>query len=197
MLFGPQPVLTWTYTGRVGIGTTTPGALLSLGGGSSNTKLLMNDYGDQTGIGMGASGGEFRFHLSGGFGESFSFLPSPAGSAVFSIGSGGTVRMGPNTQLYVPGTTENVRIIRGRIAGNGSITTGVGFTVSKTGTGAYTVTFSTAFSGEPSVTATPQVGIARIATCTNVGASSSQFRTFDHLNNAIDQDFHFIAIGPR
>ena len=93
---------------------------------------------------------------------------------------------------------ENLRIIRGRIAGNGTITTGSGFTVSKTGTGAYTVTFTTAFASEPTITATPQVGLARIATCTNVGASSAQFRTFDSTTGAaVDQDFHFIAIGPR
>jgi hypothetical protein len=110
----------------------------------------------------------------------------------------GNIRLGSTGQFFAPGGVENLRILRGRISGGGGITTGSGFTVSKTGTGAYTVTFSTAFSGEPSITATPQVALARIATCTSVFAGSAQFRTFVATSGAaIDQDFHFIAIGPR
>jgi len=110
----------------------------------------------------------------------------------------GDIRLGPSGQFFALGGVENLRILRGRIAGNGTIITGSGFTVSKTGTGAYTVTFSTAFASEPTITATPQVALARIATCTSVFAGSAGFRTFDSAGGAaIDQDFHFIAIGPR
>jgi len=110
----------------------------------------------------------------------------------------GNIRLGSTGQLFAPGGVENLRILRGRINAAGGITTGTGFTVSKTGTGAYTVTFTTAFSGEPTITATPQVALARIATCTSVFAGSAQFRTFVATSGAaIDQDFHFIAIGPR
>jgi hypothetical protein len=148
---------------------------------------------------MGASSDQFRFFLNGpGFFPKFSFLNSANGTEVFSISDQGLVRIGPSAQYYVPATSENLRIVRGRIAGpTGGITTGTGFTVTRTGTGAYTVTFTPAFADEPTITATPQVGLARHATVTNVGSSSAQFRTWDNAGNAIDQDFHFIAIGPR
>jgi hypothetical protein len=100
--------------------------------------------------------------------------------------------------LLAPGGVENLRILRGRISGSGGISTGSGFSVAKTGTGAYTVTFTVGFTGEPTVTATTQVALPRIATCTLVGAASASFRTFESTTGAaIDQDFHFIAIGPR
>jgi hypothetical protein len=199
MEFGtPQPILTWTNANgaRVGIGTTTPGARLSLGSQSANSKLLLYDNGAGSGIGMGIQGSQFRFHLDGS-GE-FSFLSAPNGNEVFSINNSGTARIGPTAQYYVPATSENLRILRGRIAGpTGGITTGTGFTAIRTGVGAYTVTFSPPFTGEPTITATPQVGVARSATITLVNSSSAQFRTWDTAGNAIDQDFHFIAIGPR
>ncbi len=76
--------------------------------------------------------------------------------------------------------------------------TGTGYTVTKTGTGAYTITFTSPFSAEPTVTVSPQVGVARIATVTNVQAGSVQVRTFDSASgSAASQDFHFIAIGPQ
>ncbi len=110
----------------------------------------------------------------------------------------GDIKLGSTGQFFAPGGEENLRILRGRISGAGGITSGTGFTVSKTGTGAYTVTFSTAFSSQPTVTATPQVALSRLATCTSVLAGSAQFRTFTSTDGAaIDQDFHFIAVGPR
>lgn len=205
---GQQNVaLSWDSSQRVGIGTSTPGARLSLGSSTENTKLLLRDDGDGTGAGFGALGNQLRLHL-GSATERFSFLDAPNGNELMAVyGSGlgslrmdvrGDIRLGNSAQFYAPGAEERLRIIRGRISAAGTITTGTGFTVTKTGTGAYTVTFSTAFSAEPTVTATPQVGLARIATCTNVGASSAQFRTFDSAGGAaVDQDFHFIIIGPR
>ncbi len=196
------PILTWTNANeaRVGIGTTSPGARLSLGSGSANSKLLLRDDGNGAGIGLGNQSGQFRFHLSGNSFEfpEFSFFSGPNGTEVFSISDQGIVRMGPNTLYQVPGASENLRILRGRIAGNGNITTGTGFTASRTGTGAYTISFSPAFTGEPTVTATVLVTLGRSVTCGTVNSSSAQFRTWDVGGaSAIDQDFGFIAIGPR
>ena len=110
----------------------------------------------------------------------------------------GDIKLGSAGQFFAPGGEENLRIIRGRISGAGGITTGTGFTVSKTGTGAYTVSFNTAFATQPTITATPQVALSRLATVTSVGTTSAQFRTFTSTDGAaIDQDFHFIAVGPR
>jgi hypothetical protein len=52
----------------------------------------------------------------------------------------------------IPKTTENsIRIVRGSIAMTGTITGGSGFTVSKSGTGQFVVTFTSAFSVAPSI----------------------------------------------
>jgi alpha-tubulin suppressor-like RCC1 family protein len=210
---GQKVALYWDQLQRVGIGTATPSAQLSLGAQSAASKLLIYDSSGTT-AGLGFTNSQFRLHLPNNF-YSFSFLDAPIGNELVRItGSGsvgigtptpiakldvrGDVRLGNTGQFFAPGGVENLRIIRGRISGAGGITTGSGFTVSKTGTGAYTVNFTTSFASEPTITATPQVGLARIATCTNVGTSSAQFRTFDSASgSAIDQDFHFIAIGPR
>jgi alpha-tubulin suppressor-like RCC1 family protein len=210
---GQKVALYWDQSQRIGIGTVTPSAQLSLGGQFAASKLLIYDeFGSRAGLGF--SNSQFRLHLPDNF-NSFTFLSAPTGTELVRItGSGsvgigtpspiakldvrGDVRLGNSGQFFAPGGVENLRIIRGRISGAGGITTGSGFTVTKTGTGAYTVNFTTSFASEPTITATPQVGLARIATCTNVGASSAQFRTFDSASGtAIDQDFHFIAIGPR
>ena len=207
---GIHVALTWDLLSHVGINANpSPNATLTLGAPDSASSILFSD-----GTGLIASNG-FRFHLSGGSGR-FIFLDAPSGNELVTISSfngfvglgtanpntkldvRGHIKLGVNGEFFAPGGVENLRILRGRIAGNGTITTGQGFTVAKTGTGAYTVTFTASFASEPTITATPQVGLARVATCTNVGTGSAQFRTFDAAGGAaVDQDFHFIAIGPR
>jgi hypothetical protein len=211
--------LSWDNLGRVGIGTTTPSARLSLGSDSANTKLLLADHGGGTGIGLGVSGSQMRFHLAGGGGGGFSFLNSLAGTEIFTIqnvgssaqvGIGtagafpqarldvrGDIRLGSTGQYYAPGAQENLRIIRGVVRFDGVILAGQGFTVSKVATGGYVVTFTQPFSDMPAVTATVQFGLARIVTSSSVTASVANFGTFDANGTAVDQWFHFIAIGPR
>jgi hypothetical protein len=210
---GQQKVaLAWDAQQRVGIGTVTPGARLSLGPDEKDSKLLVFDDGIGNRAGLGFTNSQFRLHLPGS--GRFAFMTAPSGGEVMSISAGGNVGIGTNSpnrklvvngdigvssaNLLVPGGVENLRILRGRIAGSGIVSSGQGFTVSKTGTGAYTVTFSTPFSTEPSVTATPQIIGARIVTCTSVLLGSAGFRTFDSTTAAaVDQDFQFIVIGPR
>ena len=109
---------------------------------------------------------------------------------------------------------ENLRIIRGTVKSDGAILAGSGFTVSKVAgvTGLYQITFTTAFTGTPTVTAihtsraplTLEVYPAATATfpagaldllpsatgCT-IGAQFSATYT------ATNSGFQFIAIGPR
>jgi len=205
--------LAWDALQRVGIGTVTPGARLSLGDEQSGTKLLLYEgFGERAGLGF--SNSMFRLHLPNSA-YRFAFLSAPTGTELLTIAGGGNVgvgtnsplsklhvrgnvQLGSNGELFAPGGVENLRVLRGRIAGNGTITTGSGFTVSRTGTGAYTVTFTTAFSSDPTVTATAQVIGARLVTCTSVVPGSAGFRTFDSATaTAVDQDFQFIAVGPR
>ncbi|HZI32561.1 MAG TPA: hypothetical protein VFF11_09475, partial [Candidatus Binatia bacterium] len=141
---GQKAALVWDASQQVGIGTTTPQARLDLGNDSGNAKLLLYD-GSAGPIGFGVGNSQLRLFMNSTYGQ-FSFLDSSNGNQVVTINGNnyytklqvhGFVQLGSAGQLYAPAGEENLRIIRGRIAGNGTITTGQGFTVTKTGTGAY------------------------------------------------------------
>ncbi len=97
-----------------------------------------------------------------------------------------------------PGTGgERIKIIRGVISSAGAITAGAGFTAAKAATGKYTITFTTAFSAQPAVTASAidSGGINISALVGSVAASATiDFR--NATNAYTDTAFHFIAIGP-
>jgi hypothetical protein len=180
---------------------------------SSGASLLFGS----SGYGISSSNSQFRFHLAGS-GTRFAFLDSANGSEMLTIQpigfSGGNVGIGtpsPNARLDVRGEirfgssgqynpvsgSESIRIVRGVVHASGSILAGTGFTVTKGAAGFFTINFSPSFSDMPAVTVTPQSGVARIATCTSVSASGSGIWTRDAAGNAIDNQFNFIAIGPR
>lgn len=104
---------------------------------------------------------------------------------------------------FVNSTVENLKVIRGIIdtTGSGSIVEGSGFTISRTGTGQVTVTFSASFSDVPAIVLSPGEsagGIgAKLATSAPT-ASAFQMVVFATTTaGAVDSLFHFIAIGPR
>ncbi|MBI3853139.1 MAG: hypothetical protein HY298_23050 [Verrucomicrobia bacterium] len=211
---GSHVVLSWDASQRVGIGTVTPNARLSLGGDQAASKLLLYDsYGSEAGLGF--TGFQFRLHLPD-TSSRFAFLDAPNGNEVFTIQGGtfgnvgigtnspqsklhvrGDIRLGSSGQYFAPGGQENLRIIRGVVNAAGTILAGQGFTVTKGPTGFFTVTFSPAFSDMPAVTVTAQSGIDRMATCTSVSTSSTGIWTRDSAGTATDNQFNFIAIGPR
>ncbi|THU40040.1 hypothetical protein FAM09_09140 [Niastella caeni] len=97
-------------SGNVGIGTTTPGTLLSLGGSITNSKLAIweGEYNGQilrTGMGIGS--GQFRLFVAGS-NSRFSFLSDEAGTTeVMSIHGTGNVGIGitnPDSKLQVAGS---------------------------------------------------------------------------------------------
>jgi hypothetical protein len=208
---GETIALCWNSLQQVGIGTTTPQARLSLGNDYANSKLLLTDG---SLMGMGAQPNQFRLHLNSAA-DRFSFLSAPTGADLVTVQGNGSVGIGTNApasklqvrgdirlgsigQYLAPGGEENLRIIRGVISSTGTILAGSGFSASRTGTGAYTVTFSNSFTALPAVTATVQSGLSRLVTCTNVGNSSAQFRTYVSSTEALaDLQFHFIAVGSR
>jgi len=213
--------LAWDGSQHIGIGTVpSPVATLSLGyDNTALSKLLLYDAGTSDGqnsIGIGSQSSQMRFHL-GGSGGRYAFLSGlVSGTELFTIdgfsgfvGVGtnfpgsrlhvrGDVRLGTAGDLYAPGGVENLRILRGRVGGNGVIQVGTGFTVSHPSTGNYTITFTTAFSAEPAVTAGARTSGARLANCTTAAAGSAQILTMDASTaNPADQDFYFIIVGPR
>jgi hypothetical protein len=116
----------------------------------------------------------------------------------------GDVRLGSSGEYLAPGGQENLRIVRGIIAENGSILEGVGFSVSHPEAGRYIVTFSTPFADVPAITAnadrhpTAFNGVWCVLTDL-VTASSSELLTGNVFASPPWQDrtFQFIAIGPR
>jgi hypothetical protein len=106
----------------VGIGTTTPFACLSLGGGNANTKLAIwqgANTGEVMGLGVGPD--QFRLHLHNP-NNRFSFLNAPAGTEIMTIRGNGLVGIGttnPSVRLHLVGS---LRVDDGEIQSWGPIT---------------------------------------------------------------------------
>jgi hypothetical protein len=77
---------------NVGIGTTTPTALLSLGSTFGNSKLALWDNGSLR-SGLGIQAGQFRFHLSSPS-DRFSFLGAEAGTELMTLTGTGNLGIG-------------------------------------------------------------------------------------------------------
>ena len=120
-------------------------------------------------------------------------------------------KLGSNTTTSV----ENLRMIRGTVRSDGVIVSGAGFTVSKVvgQYGLYNITFTTAFTSNPSVTIEllmrgnykPYVCPAGLIVHPTFGVDnqypgSAGFTVAMYDNagtNAYDRGFQFIAVGPR
>jgi hypothetical protein len=115
----------------------------------------------------------------------------------------GDIKMGSNGQYFASGGTENLRIVRGIVRPDGTVfpgttTNGAGFSITKTGTGTYSITFSPAFADVPSLTITPYTsGSPVTADCTS--GNPFGFGTITTWIGAIKADnwWNFIAIGGR
>jgi len=92
--------------GNVGIGTNSPAARLSLGGGNANTKLAIWQGGTASEVmGLGVGAAQFRLHLNNAS-DRFSFLNAPNGTEVMTIRGDGNVGIGtssPQARLHVNG----------------------------------------------------------------------------------------------
>jgi hypothetical protein len=115
----------------------------------------------------------------------------------------GSIRLGGTGELMAPGGTENLRLLRGNIDGNGTIDAGSGFTCQRLNEGIYRITFSTPFSGVPTVTATavwPFLDPLRTAVIDSVSSSQVTIETvFQDVvgPGTTDSDWSFCVIGPR
>ena len=86
--------------GNVGIGTSSPAARLSLGGGDANTKLAIwqgNTASDVMGLGVGPA--QFRLHLHNSTNR-FSFLNAPNGSEILTIQGNGDILLAYDRGIY-------------------------------------------------------------------------------------------------
>jgi hypothetical protein len=132
---------------------------------------------------------QFLIHASGGVG-----IGTTAPDSKLDVR--GDIRMGSSGQYFATGGEENLKIVRGNIDDDGSISDGAGFTVTHPSTGKYFITFTVPFSGRPSAVASPRCGapgcqIATVSASTSVEVTTSVGTAIDDL------PFDFVAVGPR
>ena len=114
----------------------------------------------------------------------------------------GDVKLGSTGQLFAPGGQENLRFVRGAIGGGGTpaVLAGAGFTVARTAgapTGDYTITWTTPFTGNPTATVSPIAGVAAVtANVFSIGSNSMRVQIYVGASLS-DQNWNFIAVGPR
>lgn len=208
--------------GRVGVGTATPGAPIHIA--SSFAVLNLQDVGasvNQTGYvsfrnNIGTETAWVGFGTAGD--PDFSIVNArSSGDIVLNPFSGnvGIATATPTAKLEVRGEVrygslgqyrpiageEPLRTIRGAVSANGSIINGSGFTVTRSFTGTYVISFNTAFSGAPAVTATAEYSAnpgQAFAMTDGVATGSATIRVFGAADNFLqDVPFNFIAVGPR
>ena len=110
----------------------------------------------------------------------------------------GNIRLGTFGEYFVPGSAENLRVIRGKVSSTGVLLQGSGFTCTRTGTGTYQITFSPSFPTAPDVTVSAESSSSFFVAI--VGASLTtvcNVRIVNASNTAVDGTFHFIAAGQR
>lgn len=134
----------------------------------------------------------------------------PGGTSKAAVKAVGTKTLGvydptadrnlPVVTSIDPGSSGSLVILCGSITSAGAVSTGAGFSSSKTATGNYTITFTTAFNAAPNVVATggPQVGSGATVTISNsLTTTEVKFVVVDSSGAAADFAVNFIAIGTR
>jgi hypothetical protein len=193
--------------GSVGIGTSAPQALFHALGGDLLT---------------GAAGQEWIFHTRSHAGGDFLQITDYDNGVpqwqrgltlnqTGNVGIGivfptakldvrGTVKHGPSGQYFVPGSEENLRILRGTVDALGAVLEGSGFNVTRTNAGIYLITFHSAFLDVPASTASAVTPSSGTRVC-HIGGGSTAGQTYvgikDGGGNYVDSGFHFWIIGPR
>jgi hypothetical protein len=209
--------IVYLQTGKLGIGTSTPLAPLSLGPSNANSKLLLWDDGSGNGLGFGVGPNQLRLHL-GLPANRFSFLDGPAGFELMTIqGSGkvgigtssptrkldvnGDIGLGPNgTFPAVRGEEEHLSILRGTVEPDGTPSSGCCFTVFKCGTGCYDITYARPFSEVPSVSLGPHSGIGGwwgLGIGPGPTVLGCRVVTWNMNQQPFDGGFDIIVVGPR
>ena len=211
--------------GKVGIGTTSPATLLHVQGAAPSLVLqdvtaaasqsgylsFRNNLSTETAwVGFGTAGSPHFSIVNARSGGNIS-LEAVTITSTGSVGIGtaapastldvrGDIRLGSAGQYQAASGEEKLRILRGRISSSGTVSLGSGFTVSRTGTGLYVITFTTAFSGPPAVTLSPSVGATGgpyNAHTNGISTVAAGIRIMNGSGTNIDDAFDFIAIGPR
>lgn len=116
----------------------------------------------------------------------------------------GHVKLHKDGSLFAPGSSQNLRIVAGRVSSSGAVVSGDRFTATRSGAGAYTVSFSDPFPSSPPVVVTSPISAGdndRLLTLKNLSKSGFEVIAKDVApgNEGTQQDaeFTFIAMGLR
>lgn len=200
--------------GSVGIGTATPEGPFDVRSANNSYFRLDSTNGD---IHFnGGDDGVFGFYNDSGPNgrteiiaqgiprlvvDNFGFVGIGTTAPIAQLEVRGNIRLGNSGQYLAPAGEENLRIIRGVVSAAGNIIVGTGFTVAHPEEGYYTITFTTPFSGPPTITATVQKEQFLFAVTDGVLSTHANLQlvvpTTGIAARAGDAPFHFIAIGPR
>jgi hypothetical protein len=217
--------------GNVGIGTTTPGFPLTFPSTLGDKISLWGQSGDHYGFGI--QGATLQIHtadkdsnIAFGYGSSGSMTQTmriqgdgnviigttaPAKLEVKGdVTSNGSIKLGKDASLYAPGSSENLRMLRGTVRtdnpntdkAKAAIVAGEGFEVERTAKGEFRIKFKVAFSSLPSATT------SQLALATNSDAvDNALLGSVDEKGMNVfvggsdgkryDRTFSFIVMGPR
>lgn len=109
----------------------------------------------------------------------------------------GDILMGSGGTNYATSGQEKLRIVRGIVENNGIIYTGSGFTVTHTGTGTYTLTFSPVFTDVPALTLSAYTSTSPVTINCTSGTPSGYLITTWAGSTKTDSWWNFTAIGGR
>jgi len=205
--------------GNVGVGTVdiqrtlhVEGSGVHSGGSGGGYSFASRNPG--TFVGTPANGERWVWYAEDGIARLWSGNDKVAVTTLGRVGIGtstptaaldvrGDVRLGSAGSYYAVGSTENVRMVSGRVPESGNAI-GAGWQSSAGVTGSYSVTFPQPFTATPVVVATLVDPLNEDNTLCVTGVSGSGFTVVvkDIVNagdNSAPQNsaFNFIALGPR
>lgn len=105
---------------------------------------------------------------------------------------------GPSQLKALAEDVEAILGVGGRVAGAGTLIKGYGFTVEKTATGTYAITYSVAFPSQPLILVTPETGaVDRFGLSAEVGTpkSTAKVLIFNAAGELKDSPFGFLAVS--
>lgn len=193
---------------KLGLGTDSPATTLQVATGQ-DVSLTTHGFlmlGDTAGLNVVFDDNEIQARKAGAAsdlylqyeGANVSLGALPPTEKLHVVGN---VKLGASGELFAPGAAQNLRIVTGAVNGSGGIVSGVGFFVTHTATGVFTVTFTPGFAAAPVVVSTlfeSSDANDEIVSVHGVSAASFTVRLTDADEVVeVDQGFSFVAFGTR
>ncbi len=110
----------------------------------------------------------------------------------------GEIAFGSSGQYFPVAGTAPLRTLQAVVNGSsGTLFSGQGMTVTRTGVGRYSVAFTTTFTNFPAVTVSAVSIVPVMCTTDLLGVGGFNVHTFNTIGVPADANFSIIAVGPR